>query len=794
MISNFLTYFCFRHLVIFVFLVNGFFCIAQTPFNKDNIDPTILNNFIQKELNSFRKRAKVDPVKTEFALSFAADDHSAYMLKKKKLTHNQRLKVKKTPKNRVDFYGAQFNSVGENVQVNNLNLHSSVDDKNSPLINTYEKLAEKLVQAWKNSPPHYANMINPNFKTSFTSVAIGGKGDIYACQLFGGSKYKDKYAKERDTIEFKPDRSWRCWRCKVRAPQGQIIILEDSTIIYKFISPRMLWGLLPRPSINRTRMRFFNPWRDGLAADIIVKSQYKCDSNSYHNGLSNVRGLLLEPVYKKDYMGIPFSHTKIVLGKVPSFINEDFEVNLVVIQNKRPCSNTMYNVMPSDFEVKIPINFAFQPSDAIMKEYQIDTLSKRLYFDKSDVTPNDSILPEIIGLVNKNKEILTKVKIIGLASIEGTAENNASLYEKRAEYLLKAIMNIGIDSSLVDVIATENFKDFRKDIIGTDYENLGEFNDSLLKEKLAKKELSNELEFILKNHRYVNIQLITRREYDLKYTAENVNEKLKRSIARKNINESIKLQRIQYGLALADKMSYEEIESVEIVYDKKNYKLLHNRALMKYLTDTITIESLKEFRTHLSALDTLKEKDRVINTSLAIIDYYLYTLGEYKNKKVAFYDKIRKWKYIDRVQQARILLNTATKSDWGHWLATGSRSESSYYFNKVKRYIRPARLDVDKTFEIASYYTFFWQYKYALNLTKGKINQTTNPEDLINFLKLIHLTDLKLPRNQYLNYFEKIRRYSGNEFCNYFNNPALNFQILDDEEIKKIYCKECGDN
>src|SRR5690554_7593525 len=75
-------------------------------------------------------------------------------------------------------------------------------------------------------------------------------------------------------------------------------------------------------------------------------------------------------------------------------------------------------------------------------------------------------------------------------------------------------------------------------------------------------------------------------------------------------------------------MSYEEIESVEIVYDKKNYKLLHNRALMKYLTDTITIESLKEFRTHLSALDTLKKKDRVINTSLAIIDYYLYTRSE----------------------------------------------------------------------------------------------------------------------------------------------------------------------
>src|SRR5690554_415913 len=109
---NYSTYFYFRHLAILVFLVNAFFCKAQTPLNNDNIDPGILNKFIQKEINSLRKKAKVDPVNTEFALSFAAADHSVYMLTKKKLTHFQRLKVKKTPKNRVDFYGAQFNLVG----------------------------------------------------------------------------------------------------------------------------------------------------------------------------------------------------------------------------------------------------------------------------------------------------------------------------------------------------------------------------------------------------------------------------------------------------------------------------------------------------------------------------------------------------------------------------------------------------------------------------------------------------------------------------------------------------------
>jgi len=77
-------------------------------------------------------------------------------------------------------------------------------------------------------------------------------------------------------------------------------------------------------------------------------------------------------------------------------------------------------------------------------------------------------------------------------------------------------------------------------------------------------------------------------------------------------------------------------------------------------------------------------------------------------------------------------------------------------------------------------------------LTKGKIDETENPNDLIFFLKLVHFTDIRLPRKTYLSYFKKIRKYSGEEFCSFFNNPALNFQILDDEEIKDIYCEECG--
>lgn len=764
---------------------------SQTPLNNASLDVNILNEHILEEVNKLRKKAKVLPLQNETALAFASDDHAKYMLSNQKLTHKQRIRIKRTPKNRVDFYGQQFNLVGENVQLNNLNLNSNPKDKKHPTIDTYEKLAEQLVLSWENSPPHYANMVKADFVTTYTNIAIGENGEIYACQLFGGSKYEDRYKEQRDTVEFKPDRAWRCWRCKIRPPLGSIEITEDSTIVYSYYPPNF-YGIVI-PAIFRTRMRFFNPWRDGLAADIIVKSQYPCDSNTYHNGLSNFRGIPLPPVYRKDFhWGIRYAYTEIVLGKVPSYIKEDFEVNLVVIQNKRPCSNEMFHVIPSEFHVDIPLSYGFDPVVTKMKCHKIDTLYSRMYFNKAMITPKDSTLTDIIELVKINQGHITSLEINGYASIEGSKEGNIELYKKRTEYLLEELLTLGTDSSSVKVKTSENFVDFRKDIKNTKYSYLDTLSDIALKEKIQDRELSQELEFLLKNHRYVDLQIITRYDYELEYDRDLANNQLDEAIDKESISKSILLQQIQYGLALAGKMTMEEIESVVIPVEKKNVRLLHNRAVMKFNMKPVTVESLLEFRAELWKLRDLKKVDERLNTSIAIIDYHLYSMGKYYHKKITFYDSIQKWANLDKVQQARILLNAASIHDWNYFMWTGSHKEKKYWYKKVKRYVATANLDVDKTFEIASYYQFFWQNRYAHDLTSKIIDETKNPHDLILFLKLIHLTGLKLPRKTYLKYFKKIKEYSGEEFCTFFNSPELNFQIFDDEEIKKIYCEECA--
>ena len=145
-------------------------------------------------------------------------------------------------------------------------------------------------------------------------------------------------------------------------------------------------------------------------------------------------------------------------------------------------------------------------------------------------------------------------------------------------------------------------------------------------------------------------------------------------------------------------------------------------------------------------------------------------------------------RFVDPEVKARILLNFASSSDWTKL----SRRSTKLFFRRVKRYVQSANLDVDKTFEIASYYSYFYDFNFAYQLTRSKIDETKNPDDLIYFLKLINLTGLKLSRSTYLQYFRRIQRYSGDQFCTYFNNPALNFQILDDQEIKEIYCEQCA--
>ena len=145
-----------------------------------NLNYDDLENDVLELINAHRKTLKLNKLEKDAVLHKAAQDQSNYMLTIKKLSHEQNNVNKKHPKNRIKFHGGEnFNTYGENV------LYLTVEPK------TYSKndiaiLAERIYQEWKDSPPHYKNMISNEYKYASLAFAFDSKSKrLYATTVFG---------------------------------------------------------------------------------------------------------------------------------------------------------------------------------------------------------------------------------------------------------------------------------------------------------------------------------------------------------------------------------------------------------------------------------------------------------------------------------------------------------------------------------------------------------------------------------------------------------------------------------
>lgn len=777
---KFITLFFFTAL----FIINSY---TQVSFDCYSGDGKELNEFILREVNKHRKKAKVPALKNDGLLHLAAEDHVNYMSDKDKSTHFQRNKYKKTPKNRVDFYGEQFDLVGENVQQN------WIKKSEKDFIKNCEDLAKTLVTGWRNSPPHYANMIDEHYTTTYTAVNINSEGKIYACQLFGSDAYHNTYRDSMLQYTYKPTKEKRCKKCENKELRGAVSVINDSLIVFSGLSPKFITLPFVKSKFYKRRI-WLNLFRYGVAADIVLKEQYDCDTNIVFNGKTGVRGIPLEPVYQKDFKKgdnvFFWMFIYIELGVVPEWIDQDYEVNLTLINNKRTCSPVIYNSLPADFKVDINMDLYL---DSLSKYYtttHIDTFKHKILFEKSKNTVHDSTITPVIKFVQNNSENIKSIEVKGFSSIEGSTEGNISLYKTRASNITQQLIEQGIDSSLIKFSSQENFEGFRKDIVGTQYSYLLSKNNLELKKEVNAL-TDNEIKNILAKHRFTEITIFTKREEKLAFTKDTVYDILKHYIEEKDVNQWKKFQAIEYRLALENEINLSDINSLTVPIEKKFTNVLCDRYLMVYRLDSLNPNREKTFKDSLFSLRKIDPKNVKVNTNIELLKYPDWTHLKYKKAR-KHYDSLVNNKYVDKTIKARMILNYVTYSDWSHDFRYASTNKR-FYFRNVKQFIKPAKLNIEDTFEIASYYAYFGDYRYAYKLTKRKVYQSTNPDEIVFFLKLIYYLDNSIPTKTVIRHFNRISIIKGKEFCTYFNSPYLNFQILDDPEIRKIYCTACSE-
>jgi len=150
-----------------------------------NFDSEKLNRLILQDINDFRKTQGLPPLENDEILTKAANNHAAYLLKEKKLTHTQSKKAYQDPQKRVYAFGGKHTMIGENVAYTFANVIVNTKKNTKIKLETYEQLAAHFVDVWVNSPPHLKN-IKQSFTRSGIAVSTDAKTNIvYAVQVFG---------------------------------------------------------------------------------------------------------------------------------------------------------------------------------------------------------------------------------------------------------------------------------------------------------------------------------------------------------------------------------------------------------------------------------------------------------------------------------------------------------------------------------------------------------------------------------------------------------------------------------
>ncbi|KAJ9077770.1 hypothetical protein DSO57_1013418 [Entomophthora muscae] len=131
---------------------------AESESNASNAGPMDLNLMLRL-VNSVRARVGARPLRLNGRLIAAAQKHSQYQARIRRMTHNG--SGGSSPSQRIEREGYDWANVGENVAWN-------------------QRDVRRVMTAWVNSPQHYKNLISRDF-TEFGA----GVYNLYWTQDFG---------------------------------------------------------------------------------------------------------------------------------------------------------------------------------------------------------------------------------------------------------------------------------------------------------------------------------------------------------------------------------------------------------------------------------------------------------------------------------------------------------------------------------------------------------------------------------------------------------------------------------
>ncbi len=762
-------------LILLLFFVTTSFA-QLTEYNKRELRQELF-----ELVNELRLEKGSQPLSFDSVLKKAAQNQSDYMAQEDELTHSQKRFDWSTPRKRVlKLKGNDFAIVGENV------LFSK--EQNFPLSKSeLQELAKEMFLGWKNSPGHYANMIDPEYRLGDFGFKKSSKTNrIYAAHVFGkkGIRILGQISKNAFGLKKTPGAcgdDFR-WFENIIANMGNDFSLNGNKVIFYYHDIDQLKQILTNDN-------------DGIAIDIIDREQLLCDEPNQLDFSPIYDGVLLEPVYKKELFegNKAESDYRLIskVGELPENLRgKKLSLSVVLLKEGGVCRYLCPGKIPRrDYSLRPFKPTLFNPLDVSLKFSGIIRSQDLSYNFNSNVnTPLE--YPRIKNIKHK----VHSVTIQSYSSVEGDSLLNASLHNARAHRIKEHILSkIKVSNSAIEIDAKENWEkmDFQLKYYFADH--LAELSKDSLKTLLDYRHVDNSLPWdsLLFEQR---ASTATINYWGTIKDTMAIDKLLALNIRSGIANQDYSLvNKAMFKLAQNEEKD-RSILLEQSVFDEllKREELVQNAAAL--FTD-LYVENLHQTTLFLNAwIQKSEELSEATKTNLL----HLYTLVGVKLLNTWDLPSERLSNVI-HPKRLVLMLNDNTETE----LALNTQLVFlKYYgqinddqgigksFNYIEGYFRNKKLKINDLTDVVLFFNNWSRYDLTIKfLLERSEDHDFTEEAVFILLQTSIFYDLDRYEDVIEDLHKKAISLNKERWCNWLNKD---FQLLRDHKLKRSYCEFCN--
>ncbi len=770
--------------------------IDVEDFKTELFHEILLNN-----INAHRYKNGLDSIVVNNTLTNAAEDQSEYMSTNEEAIIYQTGKKKDT-KSRLIYYGGS--GIGKEL-VRKMTLKKGTTYYN------YKGLADELFFKWMNSNKTKLVIESPDyiFVGMGSSMDYDGK-KIYVSFVFGNYLSFNEGADRRDELDvpftkkkhgLKPIDVKICKKCAKFKNIEELqkgVYVKDGMIYFKYDDLKAFKRIMKNP-------------KDGIAVDVVRKIQYPCIGANIVDNRNSIKGIPTKKLwstkmFKKNMITDKYERKRkidVLIGKFPKKLidlrEDEYELNLVIIQNKHVCRNIHpYFDLKGDIEYANPIDLlADTVTFGIDSEYKPSATSTALTFkipfDQSKYTYEKKDIEPFLELLNEPEFIINELKIHAYSSIEGTESQNEMLQRKRAESIIKALSSRQKSNIKKTSISTsENWDEFVRDVSGTEYENIASMSIKEAQTYIKENGLGEKMEYLLKNHRYASLEMeIT---YDIEGDKEQAYVVKMFNNAVKDFDKvkALSIQKYIFKKIVAGDFNSKAVTTMEIPENASFAGLLMNKLwLERYVDD----ESISE--DCCKRVSELYQLDRS-NVYIRFNELYCnFVYAKIENaEKIAEIQAV-----IDALYETTLSKETVDMLNLEYQFTV---MESIYAMDnppkelleksleRVKNIVDLEESNWQNSLKLA--YVFMRQedYEFAAKLLGPFVERKVVFEELVYlYLSLCSRSPVRITSNRFVSATKRAYALNPERYCELFDGSKFSMQVLENTIVKEHYCKSC---